>query len=134
MRCFTLRKVFLSILNGANMLKIRLKCCSKRSYYMAFLNFFFGSKKSSCCTKNPIIDPIFSLDYYFSVLEETKSPLNGFRSTQIKKLWVKSFLSTDQVKPPCPDQTNILFLRDDKLLYFGAIGADIVTRIICNDK
>ena len=58
---------------------------------MAFLNFFFGPKKSSCCTKNPIIDPIFSLDYYFSVLEETKSPLNGFLSTQIKKLWVKSF-------------------------------------------
>ena len=65
---------------------------------MAFLNFFFGSKKSSCCTKNPIIDPIFSLDYYFSVLEETKSPLNGFLSTQIKKLWVKSFKKnkTDQ--------------------------------------
>ena len=58
---------------------------------MAFLNFFFGPKKSSCCTKNPIIDPIFLLDYYFSVLEETKSPLNGFLSTQIKKLWVKSF-------------------------------------------
>ena len=59
---------------------------------MTFLNFFFGSKKSSCYTKNPIIDPIFSLDYYFSVLEETKSPLNGFISTQIKKLWVKSFI------------------------------------------
>ena len=44
------------------------------------------------------------------------------------------FLSTDQVKPPCPDQTNILFLRDDKLLYFGAVGADIVTCIVCNDK
>ena len=59
---------------------------------MAFLNFFFGPKKSSCCTKNPIIDPIFLLDYYFSVLKETKSPLNGFLSTQIKKLWVKTVL------------------------------------------
>ena len=65
---------------------------------MAFLNFFFGSKKSSCCTKNPIIDPIFSRDYYFSVLEETKSPLNGFLSSQIKKLWVKSFLMVKSQK------------------------------------
>ena len=51
---------------------------------MAFLNFFFGPKKSSCCTKNPIIDPIFLLDHYFSVLEETKSPLNGFLSSPKK--------------------------------------------------
>ena len=85
------QKSLISILNRANMLKIRLTCYSTRSFYMASLNFFFGSKKSSCYTKNPIIDPIFLLDYYFSVLEETKSPLNGFLSTQIKKLWVKSF-------------------------------------------
>ena len=44
-----------------------------------------------------------------------------------------TFLSTDLGKPPCPEQTNILFLRDDKLLYFGAACADIVTCFICND-
>ena len=58
---------------------------SKKVILYGLFELFFGSKKPSCCTKNPIMDPFFLLDYYFSVLEETKSPLNGFLSTQIKK-------------------------------------------------
>ena len=51
---------------------------------MAFLNFFFWLKETELLHKKSHYGPIFLLDYYFPVLEETNSPVNGFLSTQIK--------------------------------------------------
>ena len=64
---------------------------------MAFLNFFFWLKETELLHKKSHYGPIFFLlDYYFSVLEETKSPLNGFLSTQIKNSgWTPFHVKTE---------------------------------------
>ena len=57
---------------------------SKWSYYMAILNFFFGSYHRVRDTKNPITPPLIILDYYLPGHKQYKSPLNAWKSS-VKK-------------------------------------------------
>ena len=51
---------------------------SKKVILYGLFELFFWLKETELLHKKSHYGPIFLLDYYFPVLEEIKSPLNGF--------------------------------------------------------